>query len=180
MRQMIALIHRIGHRIDFAMDTPRRTLDRIDFAILQELRNDGRLSNKELAHRIGLAPSSCLARFQRLQADGVITGFRAEISVEALGVGLQSIISVQLDQHGLHAIEKVRDRLAALPEVSQLFHVGGSQDLLVHVGVTDPGHLLRFVTEHLSGHDDVKHIETALLFEHLRSSVLPLPPETAT
>lgn len=155
--------------------TTKRHLDRIDFAILQELRNDGRLSNKELAHRVGLAPSSCLARFQRLLADGVLAGFRAEIEPTALGLGLQSMISVQLDQHGLNAIEKVRDRLAALPEVSQLFHVGGSQDLLVHVTVQDPAHLLRFVTEHLSGHDDVKHIETALVFQHLRSTVLPRP-----
>ena len=64
-------------------------MDRIDFGIISELQNNARLSNKELAARVKLAPSSCLERTRRLTADGVLRGFHAEVDPAALGVGLQ-------------------------------------------------------------------------------------------
>ena len=69
----------------------RRALDRIDFDILAALQNDGRLSNKELAAKVGLAPSSCLERVRALRESGVLRGFRAEVDPEALGIHLQAI-----------------------------------------------------------------------------------------
>jgi DNA-binding Lrp family transcriptional regulator len=156
------------------MATQKIALDRIDHGIIEELQNNARLSNKELAARIGLAPSSCLERVRRLTTAEVLTGFEAQVAPEAMGVGLAAMISVQLGRHGRRTIEVVRDRLATLPEVLQLFHVGGSQDLLVHVAVRDADHLREFVMDHLSSQDEVAHIETALLFEHIRSPLRPL------
>ena len=71
-------------------------MDRIDNAILGFLQNDGRMSNKELAAAVGLAPSSCLERVRRLQERGILTGFRAVVSPTHLGIGLQAFVSVRL------------------------------------------------------------------------------------
>lgn len=78
------------------MDQP---LDRIDRAILAHLQKNARLSNKELAAKVGLAPSSCLARVQRLTKQGVIKGFHAFVDPQALGIGLQALVAVKLKQH---------------------------------------------------------------------------------
>ena len=71
-------------------------MDRIDDAILASLQKDGRISNKELAAAVGLAPSSCLERMRRLQERGVITGFRADVDPKAVGIGLQAFVFVRL------------------------------------------------------------------------------------
>ena len=161
------------------MTDEKPTLDRTDFAIIDQLQKDARLSNKELAARVGLAASSCLVRVRRLVDEGVFAGFHAEVDPAALGVGLAAVISVQLGRHGRNTIEGMRDRIARLPEVLQLFHVGGSQDLLVHVVVRDPDHLRTLVMDHFSNAEEVAHIETALVFEHLRSPLRPLAPGAA-
>lgn len=160
---------RIIQRIGFAMDTTVSTLDRTDYVILDELQKDARLSNKELAARVGLAPSSCSVRVQRLTADGVLSGFHAEVNPAALGIGLQAVISLQLGGHGLGTIRRISRELSDLPEVRQLFSLGGSQDLLVHVAVRDPEHLRELVMDRIANHADVAHMETALIFDHHRS-----------
>jgi DNA-binding Lrp family transcriptional regulator len=70
-------------------------LDRIDFAILAALQNDGRLTNKELAGRVGLAPSSCLERVRRLREAGTLRGSHAEVDPAVLGIGLQALLAVR-------------------------------------------------------------------------------------
>ena len=74
-------------------------MDGIDFGILHELQNNARLSNKELAAKVKLAPSSCLERTRRLSAQGVLRGFHADVDPAALGVGLQAMIHVRLARH---------------------------------------------------------------------------------
>lgn len=151
-----------------------RPLDRIDFAILRLLQNDARLSNKALAERVGLAPSSSLARVQRLVDEGVLSGFRAEVDPAALGLHLQAMVFVQLGTHGGSTIEDFRKQLWDLPEVIQLYHVGGAQDLLVHVVARDTDDLRRIVTDNIAAHKIVRHIETNLIFEH-HHRALPVP-----
>ena len=74
-------------------------MDRIDDAILGALQNDGRMSNKELAAQVGLAPSSCLDRVRRLHERGVIRGYHAEVDPGAMKIGLQAFVFVRLTQH---------------------------------------------------------------------------------
>ena len=150
-----------------------QNLDRIDFEILRELRANARLSNKELAARVGLAPSSCLVRVRGLQADGVITGFHATVNPQAIGVGLQAMISVRLQRHSRSALESFRAHTLALPEVRQLYHVAGANDFLVHVWVKSPEHLRDLAMTSFTARDEVAHIETGLIFEHTRSTDLP-------
>ena len=118
-----------------------KPLDRIDYKIVRLLRNNARLSNKELAKQVGLAPSTCLVRTRMLQQTGVLTGFKAEVNPSALGVGLQAMISVRLKRHFKPDVEAFRQHALELPEVVRLYHVAGPIDFLVHVWTKDSEHL---------------------------------------
>ena len=81
------------------MPQETQPLDRIDHEILVALQKNARLSNKELAAEIGLAPSSCLARVNRLIREGVIRGFHAEVDPKALGIGIEALVFVRVVRH---------------------------------------------------------------------------------
>ncbi len=148
-------------------------LDRIDLELTALLLEDARRTNKELAAAVGLAPSSCHARVQRLIAEGAIVGFHAALDLKRLGLGLEAMISVRLVQQTVE-LDDLTARLAALPEVLQVYHVSGSEDLLVHVAVQDTDHLGELLKGDLFRPDEVRHVETSVIFEHTRSFELPL------
>lgn len=146
-------------------------LDSTDLKIVAELQKNARLSNKELAYRVGVAPSTSLERMRRLTAAGVFHGFYADVRPEALGVGLQAMISVRLSMHARGQIEHFREHVLSLPEVSALYHVAGANDFMVHVAVQDTDHLRSLVMSSFTSLPEVAHIETALIFEHTRKPV---------
>jgi DNA-binding Lrp family transcriptional regulator len=150
-----------------------RSLDRIDFAILEALQNNARLSNKELAARVGLAPSSCLERVRRLVRGGQLRGFHAEVPPDVLGVGLQAMIAVRLQIHARAAFESFREHLFALPEVVAVYQLAGKDDFLVHVAVRDTEHLRELAMGGFTARPEVGHMETALIFDHHRAPALP-------
>jgi DNA-binding Lrp family transcriptional regulator len=148
-------------------------LDRTDFALLEALQEDAGLSNKELARRVDLAPSSCLQRVRRLREAGILRGAHAEVAPAAMGIGLQALIEVRFAQHNEAQTTAFRDRLLARPEVLALYHVSGPTDYVVHVAVRDVPHLRDLGAEVFTNQRIVAHVETSLLFEHFRSAVLP-------
>jgi len=150
---------------------PQTTLDRTDCEILALLAKDGRLSNKELAGRIGLAPSSAHARVQRLFEEGFVAGIHAELDTQRLGFGLHAMISIQLDQ--VSAIQSFADGLLSFPEVLDVFQVSGKEDLLVLVATQDTDHLRNLVMDRLVGEGGVRHVETSIVFRHLRAHDMP-------
>lgn len=150
-----------------------KTLDRIDYEIVRLLRNNARLSNKELAQKVGLAPSTCLVRTRLLQQSGVLTGFKAEVSPAALGVGLQAMISVRLKRHYKPDVEAFRQHALELPEVVRFYHVAGPIDFLVHVWTKDSEHLRDLAMTAFTSRREVSHIETELIFEHVSCRDLP-------
>ena len=150
-------------------------LDQIDFAILENLQNNARLSNKELANRVHLAPSSCLERVRRLTGAGVFRGFHAEVDPAALGQALQAMITVRLRRHSRRDVVAFRAHLLALPEVLALFHVGGSYDFVVHVVVQDSNHLRDLAMDAFTARPEVGQMETHIIFEYARSPTLPIP-----
>ena len=148
-------------------------LDRIDYEIVRHLRNNARLSNKELAAKVGLAPSTCLVRTRLLQQSGVITGFKAEVNPARLGVGLQAMISVRLKRHYKPDVEAFRQHALELPEVVRFYHVAGPIDFLVHVWTRDSEHLRNLAMTAFTAREEVSHIETELIFEHVSCAELP-------
>jgi len=161
------------------------TLDRIDFAIVASLQNNARLSNKELAARAGLAPSSCLERVRALTRAGVLRGHHAEVSPAALGIGLQALVAVRLNRHAKQTFKSLYAHLLALPEVLAIFHVSGENDLQVHVAVRDIRHLRDLIVERFAGRPEVGHCETSVLFDVYRKHQWPsyaaeAPPAPST
>jgi DNA-binding Lrp family transcriptional regulator len=147
-------------------------LDRIDAEIVVALQRHARLSNKDLAERVGLAPSTCLERVRSLVRRGVFTGFRAEVDPAALGRGVQAVVAVRLRTHSRAEVDAFRDYALSLPETIAVTHVGGADDFLVHVGVADTHHLRDFALDSLTSRPEVAHLETRLVFEHVRKPAL--------
>jgi DNA-binding Lrp family transcriptional regulator len=143
----------------------KQALDRIDREILALLQKNARLSNKELAARVGLAPSSCLARVHRLSQDKVLRGFHAFVDPGALGIGIQALIAVKLRQHSREKVRAFLRHLQALPEVVALYHVTGAVDFQVHVAVRDTDHLRDLALDAFTVRPEVESIQTSLLFE---------------
>jgi DNA-binding Lrp family transcriptional regulator len=156
-----------------------RDLNRIDFAILAALQNDARLSNKELAARVGLAPSSCLERVRRLRTEGVLTGFRAQIDPRALGITIQALVFVRLARHARKQVKAFRQHALSLAESIGLYHVAGQHDFLVHVGVRDANHLRDLALDAFTSRPEVARIETHLIFEHVPTPQLPVLTEAS-
>jgi DNA-binding Lrp family transcriptional regulator len=148
-------------------------LDVTDRAILAFLQKDAGLSNKELARKIRLAPSSCLQRVRRLREAGALRGLHADVAPEALGIGLQAIVAVRLAHHLEKDVESFRSQLRSRPEVVNAYYVSGGVDFLVHVAVRDVAHLRRLGVEAFTSHRLVAHVETSLIFEHERAKGLP-------
>ena len=150
------------------MTEPRRSLDRIDRALCAALANNARLTNKELAARVGLAPSSCLERVRRLVRDGVLRGFSADVDPGALGFGLEAMMAVRLRQHSRDQFDAFRAHALAIPEVVAVYHMAGENDFLIHVLARDAQHLRDLALDRFITRPEVGHIETWLMFEHMR------------
>jgi DNA-binding Lrp family transcriptional regulator len=150
-------------------------LDRIDRELVVALQKNARISNKELAELVGLAPSSCLERLRRLRARGVVRGFHADVDPAMLGRPIQAIIAVRLRVHSRELIDDFYAHVLQLPESLAVFHVGGADDYLVHVAVSDTEHLRDLVVDDFTARGEVEHVETRLIFEVRRKpSIEPL------
>jgi DNA-binding Lrp family transcriptional regulator len=148
-------------------------LDRTDRRILTELQKDGRLSNKELAARVHLAPSSCHGRFRRLQEIGALRGFHAEVDPRALGVELRTLVLLRMSDHAEKHTRALREFLLSHPEVCDIFHVTGHDDLVLQVAVRDTDHLRELIIDRIGARSEVADIHTLLIFDHLRSPGYP-------
>ena len=143
-------------------------LDDVDRAILEALTDDARIPNNRLAERLGIAPSTCLARVRALRRTGVLRGFHADVDLAALGRPLQAMIAVRLTVHHREEIEGFTRAVRDLPGVLSVFHVAGVNDYLVWVAAADAQDLREFVVDHLATHPSVPHAETSLIYEHRR------------
>ena len=148
-------------------------LDRIDRKILRLLQKDGRLSNKELAAEVHLAPSTCFERVKRLRENGVLLDLNATVDADALGVGLQALVAVRLAQHSREDVESFHRHALSLEEVLAVYHVTGRQDFVLHIAVRDTEHLRDLAMDAFTTRAEVAHIETSLVFEFDRKPVLP-------
>jgi DNA-binding Lrp family transcriptional regulator len=154
-----------------ASNNVRPVLDEVDRRILAHLVSDARIPNNALADLVGIAPSTCLARMRALRKSGVIRGYHADIDPAALGRPIQAMIAVRLQSHARGHITEFVAKVAALPEVLNVFFLGGTDDFLVHIAATGTENLRDFVVVNLSGNPDVALTETNLIFEHVRAGV---------
>lgn len=113
-------------------------LDRYDRQILDVLQQDGRISNQDLADRIGLSPSPCLRRVRTLEEAGLITGYRAFLDAKKLGLSLMALIGISMDQHTPERFANLESSIAEIPEVLECLLITGQQsDYQLKVVVRD-------------------------------------------
>ncbi len=126
-------------------------LDGIDREIVFQLRQDGRLSNVELAKGVGLTPPPCLRRVKRLEDTGVITGYRAVIDPAAAGRGLEVLVDVEIAAGDLKTIADFEATVAAYDEVIEFRRMFGRPDYFIRVAVADHAAFEAFLTGKLLG-----------------------------
>ncbi|NRB35564.1 MAG: Lrp/AsnC family transcriptional regulator [Rhodobacteraceae bacterium] len=122
-------------------------IDQINRKILQELTRDGRISNLDLADRVGLSPSACLRRVQDLERAGAISGYRAVLSPQAMGIGFIAYIGVGLNHHSKDSQEGFERAMQAAPEVVECHNITGTIEYLLRVEVADLKAYKTFHTE---------------------------------
>lgn len=142
-------------------------LDEVDLRILRELSADARIPNNLLASRAGVAPSTCLGRVRALQESGVIRGFHADLDPAKLGLGIAAMVSVVVRSESRDSMLESARTLRRLPQVQDVFVLGGTPDILVHVVTGSIESLRDFVAEHLGANPSYSSTQTNIVFEHL-------------
>ena len=140
-------------------------LDDIDRKILRELSREGRISNLDLAGRVGLSPSACLRRVQELERSGVIKGYRARIDPARVGTGFIAYVTVGLSRHTKDAQAGFEAAIAGAPEVRECHNVTGSIEYLLRVEAPDLAAYKHFHTEVLGVLPQVNAITTFVLMD---------------
>jgi len=150
-----------------------KKLDSIDLQVLTILYDDADITNKELAAKVGIAPSTCLERVKRLKQGGVIKGAFIDVNLKTIGGNIEAIAAIRLQPYSEQIVNDLRDDLLKFPEILNLYHMGGSYDYYIHMSVKDSEHLRQFVFKNITSRDAVTTVETSLIFEHSRSGILP-------
>ncbi|MBL8264362.1 MAG: Lrp/AsnC family transcriptional regulator [Xanthomonadaceae bacterium] len=148
---------------------PSVELDRTDLLLLAELQGGARLTNAELAERVHLSPSACLRRVQRLEREGVIAGYRAEVDPERLGLGLQAFVRVQLRHHDAAAVTAFSEFVNAWDEVVTCHALTGDMDYLLHVVVQDLEHFSRFLLDRLLTQAGVADVNSSFVLRTVKA-----------
>ncbi|MCO5118789.1 MAG: Lrp/AsnC family transcriptional regulator [Burkholderiaceae bacterium] len=150
-------------------------LDAIDLRILSALQENGRLTNVELARRVNLSPSPCLARVRALEQRGLISGYVALCDPLALGLTINVFISVSLERQRKDALDIFEKRVAEHQEVMECYLMTGDSDYLLRVVVPDMQALERFIVDHLAKIPGVTSIRSSLALKQVRyKTALPL------
>jgi len=140
-------------------------LDRYSERILHELERHGRLSNVELADRVGLSPSACLRRVQELERTGVIRGYRAVLDPRAVGRGVTAYIAIGLSEHSKAAQEAFEAAIAEAHEVRECHNVTGNIEYLLRVEVADLAAYKTLHTDVLGTLPQVRSITSYVVLE---------------
>ena len=140
-------------------------LDRIDRNILRELTADGRITNTELASRVGLSASACLRRVQALELGGAILGYRAVVSPEARGVGFRAYVAVGLSRHTKAEQAAFEAAVAKAPEVRECHNVTGSVEYLLRVECSSMAAYKHFHTDVIGALEQVATLTSYIIME---------------
>ncbi len=138
-------------------------IDAISDAILRELSRNGRVSNLELATKVGLSPSACLRRVAALEAAGVITGYRAVLDPAAMGTGFAAFLTVGLNQHTKSAQRAFERAMSIAPEVRECHNITGEVEYLLRVEVADLKAYKAFHTDVLGDLPQVSTIKSYVI-----------------
>ncbi|MCO7238731.1 MULTISPECIES: Lrp/AsnC family transcriptional regulator [unclassified Aeromicrobium] len=150
--------------------------DAIDRSILRELQLDGRLTNQELADRVGLSPSPCLRRVRALESAGVISGYRAVVAQQEVGLSITAFVRLRLSSHATHTVEAVEAELRSLPEVVEAYVLAGDHDYLLKVVAESFAGYEQLLRDRIRDIPSLASIETTFAFGVTKDpSPVPVP-----
>ena len=151
-------------------------MDAIDRHILRVLQQDGRISNQDLADRVGLSPSPCLRRVRRLEEAGILTGYSAVVDQEKYGLPVDVFVSISLESQRDAALEAFERAVMRLDEVMECYLMTGSRDYLLRVVCDGLKSYERFTREHLATLPGIRSIESSFALGRVKTRVaLPEP-----
>ena len=150
-------------------------LDDFDFRLLGALQEDGRLTNQELAERVGLSASQCSRRRMRLEEARVIAGYHADLSGEALGFNLIAFIHITLATHSPDNAKKFRALITGVDSIQEAYSLTGDADYVLKAVLRDLKSLSDIVNNVLMPHPSVAHVRSSVVLDRLKESAkLPL------
>ncbi|MBO9514360.1 MAG: Lrp/AsnC family transcriptional regulator [Variovorax sp.] len=151
------------------------SIDKFDLAILQELQADGRLTNAELAQRVGLSAAPCWRRVRALEQAGYIKGYHAEIDRHKIGLGVLAFVRVDTERTTGNVTRQLEDAIRQLPEVIACHYISGTGTFELQVVAQDLDSFSRFALQHLLNLPNVKDIHTSFSLGEVKAShALPL------
>lgn len=145
-------------------------VDSVDRAIVEHLRADARLSNTELADRVGLTPAPCLRRVRRLEQDGVITGYHARVDPARTGRAFEVIVNVDLAAKDRATVARFEEQVAAYPEVVEFRRMFGLPDYYLRIATADLAAFERFVTERLEDTPGIGRVDSHLSMKTIKQT----------
>ncbi|MBW3098168.1 Lrp/AsnC family transcriptional regulator [Pseudohoeflea coraliihabitans] len=159
---------------------PNVEFDETNVRILNELQRDGRLTNLELAERVGLSPSPCLARVRALERAGIISSYVALLDAEKVGAYISIFIQVTLERQTEAALETFEAAMNRIPEVMECYLMTGDSDYLLRVMVPDTVALQHLIVERLSKTPGVENIRSSFALKQVKyQTALPIASDPA-
>ncbi len=159
------------------MNPPLREFDAIDLRILDVLQREGRISNADLADRVGLSASPCLRRMRALEEEGIILGYRADLDPRRLGLTILAFVEVRISRHGAGTGAIFREAMLREKLVVGCYMVTGGYDFLLKIVARDLDSYKAFTLETLLSMPDVQDVRTSIVLDLIKNTAeLPLPP----
>jgi len=150
-------------------------MDYIDRQILRQLQTNARVTNAELADKVNLSPTPCLRRVRRLEDDGVIKAYRAELDLDKIGLGISALVFIQLTLNSTANGEQFEQAISQIQRVQECFVLTGRYDYLLRVVAQDLSDYEQLVKGELANIPNIKTIESTIVLNQLNANAtLPL------
>ena len=147
---------------------PNNKIDSIDLRILHELQQFGKISNVDLAGRVGLSPSPCLSRVRALEQKGIIDRYVALVKPDRVGLLINVFIQVTLERQVEKVMETFEAKMEAYPKVMECYLMTGNSDYLIRLLVSDIKTLEAFIVQKLSTIDGVLNIQSSFALKQVK------------
>jgi Lrp/AsnC family leucine-responsive transcriptional regulator len=150
-------------------------LDKTDFKILKELQIDGRISNLDLAQKVGLSATPTFERVKKLEKAKIIKSYHAELNVESLGLGIQTFMLVSLAQTRGNSVPNFIKQIEEIPEIIECYHVTGSSDYVLKIMVTDIAAYESLAMDKIRNISEIANVTTMVILSTIKKmKVVPL------
>lgn len=158
---------------------PRKTkLDQLDYDIFRILQENGRITNLDLSKTIDLSPAPTLERVKKLEKQGYIKSYHAQINQKALGIGIEALIQISLERQLINPMHNFAEQISGIDEIVECYQVTGNYDYMLKVMVEDVDALNALISEKLSKIEEIGQFKSSIIIAKLKDSkVVPLKYE---